>query len=87
MLVNNPQYQPGPQGQPQRQPVLPVQQQVNQQVTPPMPQSFNHQYNQYPMPQASPLLAQPQCNQQGPQPYPGQWQQPAPSIQSNQSQK
>ena len=88
MIVNNLQYQPGLQGQPQRQPVPPVQQQVSQQVRPPMPQTFNHQHNQYPVPQASPLLAQLQSNQpnqQGPPPYPGRWQQQAPSIQRNQS--
>ena len=35
--------------------------------------------------QASPLLAQPQYNQNIPPPYPGQWQQQAPSVQSNHS--
>ena len=83
-MVNNPQYQQGLQGQPQRQPV-PLVQQVNQQVRPPTPQTVNQQYNQYQVPQASQLLAQPQYNPQGPPPYPGQWQQQAPSVQSNPS--
>ena len=84
LMVNNLQYQQGPQGQPLRQPV-PLVQQVNQQVRPPTPQTFNQQYNQYQVPQASPLLAQPQYNPQIPPHYPGQWQQQAPSVQSNPS--
>ena len=82
-MVNNPRYQ-GFQGQPQRQqtPSVP---QVSQQVRPPTPQTFNQQYNQYQVPQASPLLAQPQYNPQIPPPYQGQWQQQAPSVQSNPS--
>ena len=70
LMVNNLQYQQGLQGQPQRQPDQLVQQ-VNQQVRPPTPQTFNQQYNQYRVPQASPLLAQPH-NPQIPPPYPGQ---------------
>ena len=79
LMVNNLEYQQGLQGQPQKQPVPPVQQ-VNQQVRPPIPQTFNEQYNQYQVPQASPLLAQPQYNSQIPPPYPCQWQQQAPSL-------
>ena len=79
LMVNNTQYQQGLQGQPKRQPVPPVQQ-VNQQVRPPTPQTFNQQYNQYQVPQASSLLAQPQYNPQIPPSYPGQWQQQAPSV-------
>ena len=87
-MVNNPQFQPGiPGQQPQRQLAPPApQQQVNQQVRPPMSQPFNQQYNQYPVPQASPLSAQPPYNQQGILSYPFQWQQ-APSVQFNQSKK
>ena len=77
LMVNNLQ---GLQGQPQRQPV-PLVQQVNQQVRPPTPQTFNQQYNQYQVPLASPLLEQPQV----PPPYSGQWKQQAPSVQSNPS--
>ena len=68
LMVNNPQHQQGFQGQPQRQqtPLVP---QVNQQVRPPTPQTFNQQYNQYQVPQASPLLAQPQYNPQIQPPY------------------
>ena len=84
LMVNNLQYQQGFQCQPQRQqtPLVP---QVNQQVRPPTPQTFNQQYNWYQVPQANPLLAQPQYNPQIPPPYPGQWQQQAPSVQSNPS--
>ena len=81
LMVNN---QQGLQGQHKRQPVPPVQQ-VTQQVRPPTPQTFNQQYNHYQVPQASPLLAQPQYNPQIPTPFPGQWQQQAPSVQSNPS--
>ena len=73
LMVNNLKYQQGLQGQPQKQRVPPVQQ-VNQQVRPPTPQTFNEQYNQYQVPQASPLLVQ------IPSPYPCQWQQQAPSL-------
>ena len=79
LMVNNLQYQQGLQGQSQRKPPPPVQQ-VNQQVRPPTPQTFNQQYNQYQVPQASPLLAQPKYNPQVPSPYPDQWQQQAPSV-------
>ena len=72
LMVNSPQYRQGVQGQPQRQAVSPVQQ-ANPQVRP-TPQTFNQQYNHYQMPQASPLLAQPQYNPQIPPPYQGQWQ-------------
>ena len=78
-MVNKLQYQQGLQGQPKRQPVPPVQQ-VNQQVRPLTPQTFNQQYNQYQVPQASPLLAQPQYNSEILPPYPGLWQQQAPSV-------
>ena len=72
LMVNNPQGQCF-QGQPQSQqtPSVP---QVNQQVRPPTPHTFNQQYNRNQVPQASPLLAQPQYNPQIPPPYPGQWQ-------------
>ena len=83
-MVNNLQYQQGFQDQAQRQPAPPVQQ-VNQQVRPPTPQTFNQQYNQYQVPQASPLLALPQYHAQIPPPYPGEWQQHAQSVQSNPS--
>ena len=66
-------------GQNHRQPTPPIQH-LNQQVRPP-----TLQYNQYQVPQASPLLAQPQYNRNIPPPYPGQWQQQAPSVQSNHS--
>ena len=78
-MVNNLQYQQSLQGQPQRQ-IVPLVQKVNHQVRPPTPQTFNQQYNQYQVPQASPLLAQPQYNSQIPPPYPGQWQQQAPYV-------
>ena len=73
------QYRQNFQGQNHRQPTPPVPH-LNQQVRPP-----TLQYNQYQVPQASPLLAQPQHNPNIPPPYPGQWQQQAPSIQSNHS--
>ena len=78
-MVNNLQYQQGLQGQSHRQPA-PLVQQVNQQVRLPTPQTFNQQYNQYQVPQASPLLALPQYNPQISPPYPGQWQEQAPSV-------
>ena len=84
LMVKNPQYRQSFQGQPQRQPT-PLVPHVHQQVRPPTPQTFNQQYNQYQMPQASPLLAQPQYNPQIPPPYLGQWQQQALSVQSNPS--
>ena len=49
LMVNNPQYQQGLQGQLQRQ-LVPLVQQINQQVRPPTPQTFNQQYNQYQVP-------------------------------------
>ena len=70
-MVNNLPYQQCLQGQPQRQLVPPVQQ-VEQQVRPSTPQTFNQQYNQYQVPQASPFLAQPQYNPKIQPPYPGQ---------------
>ena len=57
-MVNNLPYQQCLQGQPQRQLVPPVQQ-VKQQVRPSTPQTFNQQYNQYQVPQASPLWHNP----------------------------
>ena len=84
LMVNNPQYRQSFQGQPQRQPT-PLVPHVPQQVRPPTPQTVNQQYNQYQVPQASPLLAQPQYNPQIPPPYPGQWHQQALSVQSNPS--
>ena len=73
LTVSNSQGQ-GFQDQPKRQqtPSVP---QVNQQVRPPTPHTFNQQYNQYLVPQASPLLAQPQYNPQISPPYPDQLQQ------------
>ena len=59
--------------------------QVNQQVRPPTLQTFNQQYNQYQVPQASQLLAQPLYIPHIPPPYQGQWQQQALSVQSNHS--
>ena len=78
-MVNNPQYRQNFQGQNHRQPAPPVPH-LNQQVRPP-----TLQYNPYQVPQASPLLAQPQYNPNIPPPYPGQWQQQALSVQSNHS--
>ena len=69
LMVNNPQYRQNFQGQHLRQPTPPVSH-VNQQVRLP-----TLQYNHYQVPQASPLLAQPQYNPNIPPPYPGQWQQ------------
>ena len=77
LMVNNPQYRQNFQVQNHRQPTPPIQH-LNKQVGPP-----TLQYNQYQVPQASPLLAQPQYNPNISPPYPGQWQQQAPSIQSN----
>ena len=78
-MVNNPQYRQNFQGQNHRQPTPPIQD-INQQVRPPM-----LQYNQYQVPQACPLLAQLQYNPNIPPPYPDQWPQQVPSIQSNHS--
>ena len=78
-MVNNLQYRQNFQGQNHKQPTPPIQH-LNQQVRPP-----TLQYNQYQVPQASPLLAQPQYNPNIPHPYPGQWPQQAPSIESNHS--
>ena len=84
LMVNNPQYRQNFQGQHQRQPTPPVPH-VHQQVRPSTPPTFNQQYNQYQVPQASLLLAQPQYNPHIPPPYLGQWQKQAPSVQSNHS--
>ena len=54
LMVNNLQYRQNFQGQNHRQPTSPVPH-LNQQVRP-----STLQYNQYQVPQASPLLAQPQ---------------------------
>ena len=77
-MINNPQWL---QQRHQGQTAPLVQQQVNQQVTPPQP--FNPQFNQYTAPHASPLFAQPQFNPQYPPPYPEQWSQHLPSVHSN----
>ena len=67
LMVNNSQYRQNFQGQNHRQPTPPVPH-LNQQVRPP-----TLQYNQYQVPQTSPLLAQPQYKPNIPPPYPGQW--------------
>ena len=79
MVNNSQQFQHGH----QRHTTPPVQRQVNQQVRPPVLQQFNLHFNQYTPSHASPLLSQPQFNQQYPPPYPGQWPQHPPSVHSN----
>ena len=80
LMINN--LQQFQQGQ-QRLSTPLVQQQVNQQVRPPVFQQCNPQFNQYTPPHASPLLSQPPFNPQYPPPYPGQWPQHPPSVHSN----
>ena len=88
LMVNNPQLQPGLQGQHQQlpPPAQPVNQQANFQVR---PQQFNHDFQQPPLPQASPHMASPyQYNPQVPPPYYPQYPPPptsSPSVGSNDS--